>query len=242
MASEILTILDSNLLYPIVGFLFTILLLIIFLIKKKRRHQRILLTGCTNSGKTVLFTYLIYDKIVETYTSMKENVGLYKSIQCSIELIDIPGHDRLRQNLIDQYKSDVRGIIFMVDSKSIQIEVRNVAELLYTLLTDPIFRSNCVEILVVCNKQDLPESKGPAVIQLLLEKELNILRSLKTKQLDSTTNDSTSKKKGPFLGSRKKDFEFAHVKPISVSFVESTIPVGRKGEVNVDGGDRKSVV
>lgn len=54
---------------------------IIFLIKKKRRHQRILLTGCTNSGKTVLFTYLIYDKIVETYTSMKENVGLYKSIQ-----------------------------------------------------------------------------------------------------------------------------------------------------------------
>lgn len=50
------------------------------------------------------------------------------SLKSSIELIDIPGHDRLRQNLIDQYKSDVRGVIFMVDSKSIQIEVRDVAE------------------------------------------------------------------------------------------------------------------
>lgn len=47
-----------------------------------------------------------------------------------------------------------------------------------------------------------------------------MLRSLKGKQLDTTSNES-GKKKRPYLGSRKKDFEFSHLKPMNVSFAEA---------------------
>lgn len=43
---------------------------------------------------------------------------------------------------------------------------------MFNLLTDPTIRATCKEILVLCNKQDLDSSKGPAVVQMLLEKEL----------------------------------------------------------------------
>lgn len=110
MSLNMQSLFESDLLYPIIGIVFAVVIctyllmhyfpfivlrksiesavlnhnlcsavIIVFVIKKQRRHQRVVLTGCTNSGKTVLFTYLLYGKIVETYMSMRENVGLYKN-------------------------------------------------------------------------------------------------------------------------------------------------------------------
>lgn len=45
------------------------------LLRKKDRHQRILLMGCSNGGKTALFSQLNFGKSFPTYMSMKENVG-----------------------------------------------------------------------------------------------------------------------------------------------------------------------
>lgn len=43
--------------------------------------------------------------------------------------------------------------MFVVDSAIFQKEVRDVAEFLYNLLTDPVVSRNSPTVLVACNKQ-----------------------------------------------------------------------------------------
>lgn len=60
----------------------------------------------------------------------------------------------------------------MVDSSKFQKEVKEVAELLFVLLTDPAIHGSKLSLLVACNKQDITMSKSAKVIQSQLEKEL----------------------------------------------------------------------
>lgn len=60
----------------------------------------------------------------------------------------------------------------MVDSSRFQKEVKEVAEFLYILLTDPVVHRSKLRLLVVCNKQDVALAKSAKVIQTQLEKEL----------------------------------------------------------------------
>lgn len=46
-----------------------------------------------------------------------------------------------------------RAIVYVVDSAIFQKEVRDVAEFLYILLTDPVISRNAPALLVACNKQ-----------------------------------------------------------------------------------------
>lgn len=46
-----------------------------------------------------------------------------------------------------------RAVVFVVDSAIFQKEVRDVAELLYSLLTDSVVVKNAPTLLVACNKQ-----------------------------------------------------------------------------------------
>lgn len=43
--------------------------------KRKSAGHSILLTGLSNSGKTLIYARLLCSKFVKTYTSVKENVG-----------------------------------------------------------------------------------------------------------------------------------------------------------------------
>lgn len=87
-------------------------------------------------------------------------------------MIDLPGHERLREKFFDQYKSIARGIVFVVDSVTLQKDVRDVAEYLYNILSDNIVASSSPSILILCNKQDLSLAKGPNAVKTILEKEL----------------------------------------------------------------------
>lgn len=54
-----------------------VLAVFIFVWRKGRVSRRgICLVGLCESGKTLIFSQLIYRKAVESFTSMKENVGL----------------------------------------------------------------------------------------------------------------------------------------------------------------------
>lgn len=48
--------------------------------------------------------------------------------QNSLRLVDLPGQERLRNKFFDQYKSSAKAIIYVVDSVTIQKEIRDVAE------------------------------------------------------------------------------------------------------------------
>lgn len=89
-----------------------------------------------------------------------------------LKVIDIPGHERLRDKFFDQYKISAKGIVYVVDSNTIQQDIRDAAEFLYNILVDPIVISNCPQLLILCNKQDQTFSKGASAIKSIFEKEL----------------------------------------------------------------------
>ena len=60
----------------------------------------------------------------------------------------------------------------VIDSVSFQRDVRNVAELVYDLLSDDVIRRGKVPVLFACNKQDIALAKGCSVIKTQLEKEM----------------------------------------------------------------------
>lgn len=198
--------------------LITIGLFIVWRYKKTAR-KGVLLMGLSDAGKTLIYSRLLHNKFVHTHTSVKENSGEYDCGKVSLRIIDIPGHERLRAKFFDEYKGTARGIVYIIDSITFQKDIRDVAEFLYTLLSDPVVASNRLSFLILCNKQDQTMAKGCTVIKSLLEKEMNVLRTTKSSQLESTGEAATN---NTFLGKKEKDFEFVHLLPIKVDFAESS--------------------
>nr|SVE86981.1 EOG090X0C7N [Daphnia similis]SVE88234.1 EOG090X0C7N [Daphnia similis] len=202
------------------AFVFTVIF--IFVWRKGRVSRRgICLVGLCESGKTLIFSQLIYKKAVESFTSMKENVGVLNiANKGALKLIDIPGHERVRQRFFDSYKNTARGIVFVLDSFSLNKDIRDVAEYLYTILSDPVVSSNRPQVLILCNKQDHPLAKGPQVIQSVLEKEMNVLRNTQTNQLEAVAEGGN--RKSFYLGQEGKNFEFADIRSLRVEFAASS--------------------
>lgn len=50
------------------------------------------------------------------------------NIQGYTRLVDIPGHERLRGKFVDEYKGQARGVVYVVDSSTVQKDIRDVAE------------------------------------------------------------------------------------------------------------------
>ncbi|XP_018407436.1 PREDICTED: signal recognition particle receptor subunit beta [Cyphomyrmex costatus] len=191
------------------------LVLYVFWRKRKSTGNTILLTGLSDSGKTLIYARLLYSKFVKTYTSIKENIGAITIDYHSLKIVDIPGDERLRGKYFDKYKSSVKGLVYIIDAVTIQKEIRDVAEYLYNLLSEPNIQKN-VPVLIMCNKQDQTTAHGCYVIKSLLEKEMNLLRMTKTSQLEATDASSTN----AFLGKQGKHFEFSHLDS-QIDFVES---------------------
>nr|CAG4638696.1 EOG090X0C7N [Cyclestheria hislopi] len=192
----------------------------IFLIWKSRKILRrgVLVVGLCDSGKTLLFSQLVYKKPRESFTSMQENTGdMAIQNKGSLKIIDIPGHERVRQRYLDTYKASARAVIFVIDSLTFSKDIRDVAEYLYTILTDPVISGNCPPFLIACNKQDYDLVKGQQVMKSQLEKEINVLRTTRLNQLQATSSTGSST---TFLGIEGKDFEFSHLHSIRVDFSE----------------------
>ncbi|KAG7178013.1 signal recognition particle receptor subunit beta-like [Homarus americanus] len=193
------------------------------LLRGTSKRRAILLMGLCESGKTHLFSQLCYGTDVTSVTSIKESVGEYSSGKKSLTMYDLPGHERIRYGLFEKVKKLARAIIFVVDSATIQKDVRDVAEFLYSTLCDGAVQSGGLRVLVVCNKQDLKLARAAALIQKTLEKEMNLLRVTRASQLQSVGEGSNN---NSFLGRQGQDFEFSHLSPLKVEFVETTAKGG----------------
>ena len=120
--------------------------------------------------------------------------------------MDVPGHERLRQKYIDHYKNSVRGIIYVIDSSNIQKQLRDTAEFLFNIISEPTLFAAKPQLLVACNKQDVGLAKGSGVIRRELQRELNLLRDTHSRSLQGT-ND-TPVVDHAFLGHEGQDFDF----------------------------------
>ncbi|KAL8606594.1 hypothetical protein ACOMHN_009479 [Nucella lapillus] len=217
--------------------IFLTLVLLAFKSRRGNKRQGILLMGVCDSGKTLLFSRLVYKQYKQSHTSLATNAGTVSlpAVGKSLRVIDVPGHERLRNQLLDANKGLARAIIFVVDSGTVQKEIKEVAEYLYTVLTDSVISQNAPPLLIACNKQDLTLCKGAGLIQKMLEKEMNTLRVTQSAALQST--DSTGNN-NTFLGKRDKDFAFADIKPLRVTFVECSA----RGKEGKSDGDLKAVL
>ncbi|XP_059489361.1 signal recognition particle receptor subunit beta [Neocloeon triangulifer] len=193
---------------------------LVFWQRRRASRSGILMVGLNDSGKTLLFSHLVHNKFVDTYTSVKENIGDFANNKATLKIIDIPGHERVRGKFFDQHKQNARGIAFIVDSSTLQSNIRDVAEYLYSLLTDQVVASSSPWFLIVCNKQDQTMAKGSSAVKKLLEKELNTLRKTKHNRLANLDN---SAEKVISLGGEDKDFEFEQLNKIRVNFAETSL-------------------
>ncbi|XP_055942113.1 signal recognition particle receptor subunit beta-like [Argiope bruennichi] len=210
---------DANFYGIVVAIAAVLITMVIFLILRRKSVSRrnVLVTGLSDAGKTLLFSRLVSSKNVITYTSMKENIAIYRvDKKRTVTLVDIPGNDRLRDKYIEQFLGLTRGIIFVVDSFNFQKEIRDVAGFLFRLLQEPVIHANKVPFLITCNKQDHAVSKSAKVIQSQLEKELNTLRVTQAGRLESISASGDR----VFVGNKGKDFQFSDLKAVKVDFVE----------------------
>ncbi|XP_076679369.1 signal recognition particle receptor beta [Andrena cerasifolii] len=206
---------DSQLvrvLFAIVAIIITIVLFALWR-RKKSIGNSVLLTGLSDAGKTLIYARLVFSKFVATHTSVKENIADVVINNHSLKIVDIPGHERLRYKFFDQFKLSSKGVVYVIDSVTFQKDIRDVAEFLYTLLSDRAIQRK--PVLILCNKQDQTMAKGSAVIKTLLEKEMNLLRVTRTNQLETTDALATNL----FLGKEGKDFEFSHL-DANIEFAE----------------------
>ena len=114
----------------------------------------VLICGVCDSGKTTLLSQLISGKVVQTYTSMTHNKMTFPvENKDSVELVDVPGHERVRGQILDTFSGSTRALVFMVDSNTVSKQIRDVAECLHSILSQKIISKNRFVVLSVL--QDL---------------------------------------------------------------------------------------
>jgi signal recognition particle receptor subunit beta len=92
-----------------------------------------------------------------------------------VSVIDMPGHVRLRHDMLASCAPRALGVVFVVDSSAFKKNPSDVAEYLYELLSAPALQGR--PFLLLCNKQDQTwlASKPPA-IKAKLEAEFDMIR------------------------------------------------------------------
>ncbi|KAM5163723.1 signal recognition particle receptor subunit beta [Mantella aurantiaca] len=213
---------DPTVLSVVVAIVVVLVSLVLWKLLRRRQISRraILLIGLSDSGKTLLFIRLLTGKFRKTQTSITATSVVYRAKSdkgSSFTLVDIPGHESLRPQFLEQYKTAARAMVFVVDSSAFQREVKDVAEFLYQILTDATMQKNVPPILIACNKQDISMAKSAKLIQQQLEKELNTLRV--TQSAAPSTLESSGSQSNTQLGRKGKEFDFSQL-PMKVEFLE----------------------
>jgi signal recognition particle receptor subunit beta len=198
-------------------------IVILFWWTKRRQHRfqhhgsSLLLCGISNSGKTQLFNCLTSNDNEQTSDSLTIHHGIMTLDYLStdrpvkkVHVIDLPGY--LHQY---QHKTTVKGIIFVIDSTSIEKDIEQVSDYLYEILCDRYFRKQRLPLLIFCNKQDLDKKHHDLQsIYQLLEYQLTIKRQI------SSSSGNLHRNIGR-LG--KETFEFDDLKDIRIEFVEGSV-------------------
>lgn len=179
---------DNSDLYLALAFTLVLIIITYLLTKRlKRSTNVVLLTGLSDSGKTAIFSKIIFNKPKKSVTSLKENEATIREFNLTI--IDLPGADRLRDTFWEQYRTKAHHVIFIVDSTTVSTKLRDISEYIYKLLSDGTLHRNKIKFTIACNKQDLEEAKGKDQIKLMIEKELNAIKGTKMGQLGKTSNE-----------------------------------------------------
>ena len=116
---------------------------------------------------------LITKKFVSSVTSMQGLEGnLILANKKIVKLIDSPGFERLRDKYWDDYKLRAKAVIVVIDSTDFNVRGKDVADLVYNYLVDPLVMNTKIPFLIACTKQDETRAKSCKVLQKQLEREM----------------------------------------------------------------------
>ncbi|KAI8977910.1 signal recognition particle receptor, beta subunit [Pilobolus umbonatus] len=149
---------------------------------------------------------------------MKENDGQITIGTKNYELVDMPGHERIRSRYTD-FLPVTRSIVFVLDSTSLNRQIRSVAEYLYDILANSRVQKQRIPVLIACNKSDMITALPVDKIQLMLESEIrpinkqvyssNRLRATRTARVEQQASEGDEEE--AYLGYEGEDFKFQHL-------------------------------
>eukprot|EP01121_Diplochlamys_sp_Union-15-3_P020888 TRINITY_DN8299_c0_g1_i1.p1 TRINITY_DN8299_c0_g1~~TRINITY_DN8299_c0_g1_i1.p1 ORF type:complete len:188 (-),score=26.48 TRINITY_DN8299_c0_g1_i1:88-651(-) len=136
-----------------------------------KQEMELTLIGLQNSGKTTLVNVIASGQFNEDMIpTVGFNMKKVTKGNVTIKLWDIGGQPRFR-SMWERYCRGVNAIVFVVDSADHEKFEASKKEL-HELLTKPPLAN--IPLLVLGNKNDLPESKG--VEDLIKELDLNSIK------------------------------------------------------------------
>lgn len=150
----------------------------------RKSKKVVLFQGLSGSGKTSLFSRIVFNKPSLSVTSSKENEA--KLEEYNLTLIDLPGADRLRDSYWDLYKTKATHVIFVVDSRTIFERRRDVGEYIHKLLTDRVVAENKITFILACNMRD---NKYKSEIKQVIVDECQAIRNTRKGRLMKTSEE-----------------------------------------------------
>ncbi|KAI9294448.1 P-loop containing nucleoside triphosphate hydrolase protein [Neoconidiobolus thromboides FSU 785] len=221
--------------------------------KLLNERDAFILTGLSNSGKTTLFTLLRTGLMLPTHTSLKSNEALVRPVdeegepltEKMMKIIDVPGHDKLRAQLINKYENSIKGIVFMIDAFSATRNIIKVSEALYDILSQPFVIENSLPILIIANKSDLATSISIPRLKSLLESEIDKQRESKSSSLMESLGEENEEQSNVFLGYENKKFEFTDLNTNSVDFLSlslGSLPKTKDGKNSVNYNQLREIL
>eukprot|EP00928_Gymnodinium_smaydae_P086970 TRINITY_DN71347_c0_g1_i1.p1 TRINITY_DN71347_c0_g1~~TRINITY_DN71347_c0_g1_i1.p1 ORF type:complete len:259 (-),score=46.89 TRINITY_DN71347_c0_g1_i1:81-857(-) len=144
--------------------------------------KSVLLFGQCGSGKTTLFFQLRDGEETSYVSSLKPHRDTFQiktgsedgDVIGPIEVIDFPGHQRLRTKAVALIKEG-RCIVYVVDADDKQ-KLKDVAEHLYELLTQQDICELHTPILLAINKSDLSSARSDKFILDEIDREIEQMR------------------------------------------------------------------
>lgn len=125
-----------------------------------KKKATILMVGLDASGKTTILVKLKLNEVRETVPTIGFNVETVEYRNVTFHLWDVGGQERLR-GLWKHYYDGANAIIFVIDSND-RARMKDAKRELEGLLKDQMLSG--AALLVLCNKQDLPNHMLPADI------------------------------------------------------------------------------
>nr|CAX72020.1 ADP-ribosylation factor 1-like protein [Schistosoma japonicum] len=125
-----------------------------------KMEARILMVGLDAAGKTTILYKLKLGEVVTTIPTIGFNVETLQYKNINLTVWDVGGQDKIRP-LWRYYFQNTQGLIFVVDSNDSE-RIGEAADELHRMLREDELRD--AVLLVLANKQDLPQALGPAEI------------------------------------------------------------------------------
>jgi signal recognition particle receptor subunit beta len=173
-----------------------------------------LLLGPCGAGKTAMFFKWQSPKLkIKTVTSQSINRGF---VLGKNEVIDYPGHPRLRGGLSTLIPR-ARRIVFVVDSASSDEEFKSAAELLYDIFVTKDLRPD-TQMLIACNKSDLQGGHSCREVEKNLNIHIELLR--RSRMQGELEGDNSIDQ---YLGVDDEAFDLRTHSPLKIEFASTSL-------------------